>query len=202
MLNYLINKQIERKGKLILIFMDLRAAFNSVDRKQISETMRRRDVREGLVRRCEEVLRETRSKVKVGDRQGESFWMVRGVRQGCPPSLFTLLLADVEEMFGSKGWGEVKIGGKKIYMLAYADDMMMLAEDGMKGLIGVMERYLDGKGLELNTKKTKVIRCKRGGDRWKKMRLHWKGKELEEVKKFKYLGYVVMEVKKLTSEIE
>lgn len=23
------------------------------------------------------------------------------------------------------------------------------------------------------------------------MRLHWKGKELEEVKKFKYLGYVV-----------
>lgn len=89
-------------------------------------------------------------------------------------------------MFGNRGWGEVKIGGKKIYMLAYADDMMMLAEDGMKGLIGMMERYLDGKGLELNTKKTKVIRCKRGGDRWKKMRLHWKGKELEEVKKFKY----------------
>lgn len=39
------------------------------------------------------------SKMNVGDRQGESFWTVRGVRQGCPPSLFTLLLADVEEMF-------------------------------------------------------------------------------------------------------
>lgn len=68
-LNYLINKQIERKGKLILVFMDLRAAFNSVDRKQISETMRRRGVREGLVRRCKEVLRKTRSKVKVGNRR-------------------------------------------------------------------------------------------------------------------------------------
>lgn len=53
-LNYLINRQIETKGKLILVFMDLRAAFNSVDRKQISETMRRRGVREGLVRRCVE----------------------------------------------------------------------------------------------------------------------------------------------------
>lgn len=53
-LNYLINRQIERKGKLILVFMDLRAAFNSVDKKQISETMRRRGVREGLVRRCVE----------------------------------------------------------------------------------------------------------------------------------------------------
>lgn len=133
------------------------------------------------------------SKVKVGDRQGESFWTVRGVRQSCPPSLFTLLLADVEEMFGNGGWGGVKIGGRKIYMLAYADDMVMLAEDedGMKGLMGMMERYLDDKGLKLNTKKTKVMRCRREEDRWKKMRLHWKGKELEEVKEFKYLGYVV-----------
>lgn len=57
------------------------------------------------------------SKVKVGDRQGESFWTVRGVRQGCPPNLFTLLLADVEEMFGNGDWGGVKIGGRKIYML-------------------------------------------------------------------------------------
>lgn len=37
MLNYLINRQIERKEKLILIFMDLRAAFDMIDRKQISE---------------------------------------------------------------------------------------------------------------------------------------------------------------------
>lgn len=133
------------------------------------------------------------SKVKVGDRQGENFWTVRGVRQGCPPSLFTFLLADVEEMFENGGWGGVKIGGKKIYMLAYADGMVMLAEDedGMKGLMGMMDRYLDGRGLELNTKKTKVMRRRREGDRWKKMRLHWKGKELEEVKEFKYLGYVV-----------
>lgn len=62
-LKYLINRQIERKGKLILVFMDLRAAFNSVDRKQISETMRR-GVREG----SGDVLRETRNKVKVGNR--------------------------------------------------------------------------------------------------------------------------------------
>jgi len=32
-LNYLINRQIEKKGgKLIAVFVDLRAAFDSVDR--------------------------------------------------------------------------------------------------------------------------------------------------------------------------
>lgn len=63
---------------------------------------------------------------------------------------------------------------------------MMLAEDedGMKGLMDRMERYLDGKGLELNIEKTKFMRCRRRGGRWKKMKL-------EEVKEFKYLGYIV-----------
>lgn len=104
--------RIERKGKLILVFMDLRAAFDSVDRKQISETMRGRGVREGLVRRYEEMLRKTMSKVKVWDGQDESFWTVRGVRQGCSlnPSLFTLLLADVEEILSNEDWEGVKIG--------------------------------------------------------------------------------------------
>lgn len=60
-------------------------------------------------------------------------------------------------MLGKGGWRGVRIGGRKIYTLAYADDMMLLAEDEdeMKGLMGKMERYLDGKGLELNTEKTK-----------------------------------------------
>lgn len=83
-LNYLINKQIERKGKLILVFMDLRAAFNSVDRKQISETMRRRDVREGLIRRCEEVLMETRSKGEGGGQARREFLDGEGSKARLP----------------------------------------------------------------------------------------------------------------------
>lgn len=56
--------------------------------------------------------------------------------------------------------------GRFICWHLYADDMVMLAkdEDGMKGLMGMMERYLDGKGLELNTKKTKVMRYRREED--------------------------------------
>jgi len=48
---------------------------------------------------------------------------------------------------------------------------------------------LDGKGLELNREKTKVIRFKRGGGRMGKIRWRWKGREIEEVKEIKYLCY-------------
>ncbi|XP_076657564.1 uncharacterized protein LOC143361793 [Halictus rubicundus] len=55
-LNYLLNRQVTRKGKKMIVFiMDLKAAFDSVDR---------------------EVL-ETKSKVRVGEVEGESFWTAR-----------------------------------------------------------------------------------------------------------------------------
>lgn len=47
----------------------MRAAFDSVDRRELSKAMRRRGVREGLVERIEEILCETRSRVRIG-RQG------------------------------------------------------------------------------------------------------------------------------------
>ena len=51
-LNYLVNRQISKKGgKLVAFFIDLRAAFDSVDRGKLSEAMRERGVREGLINR-------------------------------------------------------------------------------------------------------------------------------------------------------
>lgn len=37
-----------------------------------------RGIRVGLVRRCEEVLWETKGRVRVGKREGSDFWMGRG----------------------------------------------------------------------------------------------------------------------------
>ena len=38
--------------------------------------------------------------------------------------------------------------------------------------------------------KTKAMRFRKGGGRSKKMEIKWRGKRIEEVKEFKYLGYV------------
>lgn len=61
--------------------------------------------------------------------------------------------------------------GKKIYSLAYADDVAVVAEDEdeMRRMLKNLEKYMDGKGLEINVEKTKVMRCRRREKRWKKV---------------------------------
>ncbi|KAL6419709.1 hypothetical protein ACFW04_013673 [Cataglyphis niger] len=107
-LNYLVNRQLsKKKGKLITFFIDLKAAFDSVDRRKLVEAMRERGVREELIRRSEDIMRETRNRVRRGEDLGTGFWTGRGVRQGCPlsPHLFNLITADMEEVISRGGWG-------------------------------------------------------------------------------------------------
>lgn len=68
------------------------------------------------------------------------------------------------------------MGEERIYSLVYADDVVLLAEgeDEMRSLIGRLEEYMKGKGLELNVGKTKVMRFKRGEGRMKKREMERK----------------------------
>ncbi|XP_039303441.1 uncharacterized protein LOC120357339 [Solenopsis invicta] len=62
--------------------------------------------------------------------------------------------------------GRVKLGEEKVYSLSYADDTVLLAEeeDDMRSILVRLERYLDGKGLELNVSKTRIMRFRKGGE--------------------------------------
>jgi len=191
-INYLINRQLERGKKVVAMFINFKAAFDSVDRGVLGEAIRGRRIGEGLIKRVKEVLKETRSRVKIGGEKGECFWTVRG--QGCPlsPVLFNLLIVDLEEEMRRVKWGEIKLGKEKIYTLAYADEVVLAEEeDEMRSMISKLEEYVDKKRLELNVNKTKIVRFRRGGGKLGKKDWRWKGKKLEKVKEFRYLGYML-----------
>lgn len=86
------------------------------------------------------------------------------------PCLFTLLLTDLDDVL-EEGCEGIKVGGRKIYSLAYADNVAVVAKDknGLKGMIKRFEKYVDGKGLKVNVEKPKVMKCKKGRGRWKKV---------------------------------
>lgn len=111
--------------------------------------IREKSIREGLVLRCGEVLKETKNKVRVGGKIGEKFWIGREVRQGYPLSLhlFNILLADLEEEMRKERWEGVKVTSGKIFTLAYVDDVVLTEkEEDMRTMVYKIEKYLKRKG--------------------------------------------------------
>ncbi|XP_051167789.1 uncharacterized protein LOC127285695 [Leptopilina boulardi] len=192
-LNYLVNRNLGReKGKLVTVFVDFKAAFPSVNRGVLWRVMRERGINQELIERVKELYEDTRERVRIGEELGEVFWLGRGLRQGCPlsPILFNLLMADLEERMAKRGKGGVILGKGRIYTLAYADDVVLLAdnESGMKLLLKEFERYVREIDLNVNKEKTKVMifRKRKGKDEEEWM---MNGKRVEEVDEFCYLGY-------------
>lgn len=70
-----------------------------MDRRILMNTMKEIGVRKELIERVTKVLTETKSTVKMGEEEGNSFWTAKDVRQRCPlnSTLFNLMLADIEE---------------------------------------------------------------------------------------------------------
>lgn len=51
--------------------------------------------------------------------------------------MFTLLIADLNDVLERDSWGGIKVGSKKIFSLAYADEVAVIAknEGAMKEVI-------------------------------------------------------------------
>ncbi|KAH0816691.1 hypothetical protein GEV33_006099 [Tenebrio molitor] len=176
---------------------DLKAAFDNVERDLLWEYLRKKGINEHLVTKTEEIYEETISRVRVDGRVSECVKTYKGVRQGCPlsPSLFAAFIGDIEEMFRKGQAGGVVVGKEKVWSLAYADDLVVLAreEKGMKEMLGNMEKYMRRKKLTVNVEKSKMMVFRKGGGRRKINEWRWEKDKIEEVKEFKYLGYVMNE---------
>ncbi|XP_015122683.1 uncharacterized protein LOC107045068 [Diachasma alloeum] len=92
-----------------------------------------------------------------------------------------------------RGEGGAAIGagaGAKIYILLYADDAAVVAEEGAElgKMLRTLERWADENWMEVSVEKTKIMIFRKGrrksAESWK-----YKGKEVEIVKEFKYLGF-------------
>lgn len=114
-LNYIAGRQIKRKEKLVVLFLDAKVAFDRVSRDKMVEALREWEVSRILRERIAEIYGETRGRVRMGEEVSEEFLTNRGVRQGCPlsPILFNIIMADMEKMMKKRGVGGRKSGRKK-----------------------------------------------------------------------------------------
>lgn len=54
---------------------------------------------------------------------------------------YDILIANLEEEMGKVRWGGVELGGRRVYSLAYTNDLVLIAEEeeGIRSMIDRLE---------------------------------------------------------------
>ena len=197
-LNYLVSKSFSKKEKLFCAFIDLRKAFDRIDRNLLLVKLYNSNVSCKLIRMIKSIYSKVSVCVKYGNKLSNSFESNVGLKQGEPmsPLLFLLFANDVEEnLIRDCGLDETKlvhVNGQVLNMLLFADDTAIFAKtaDALQVLIDKFYSYCCKWSLEINVSKSKVLIFRKGN---RKVVTEFKVNQenLEIVDEFVYLGILL-----------
>jgi hypothetical protein len=173
-------------------FIDVKKAYDTVWRNGLWKRLWDEGIRGKMWRVVKGMYGVVQSAVLVGDEQTEWFDLSTGVRQGCvlSPILFSLFINGLAREINEKGKG-VDIGGRRVRLLMYADDIVLLAESArdLQNMLDVVTAYSRRWRFRVNPKKGKsevMIFGRKPRNKDRKWRLA--GEEVGETCMYKYLG--------------
>ena len=129
------------------------------------------------------------------DSIGEKFTSNTGVKQGDTLStiLFNLYINDIPHTLTSEGNDPILLDNTiSLSCLKYADDLVIMStsKNGLQNCLNKLETYCDKWKLEINTKKTKIMLFNKQGSLIKKHKFTFNQKNIENVREYKYLGFI------------
>ena len=182
-----------RKKNLFGCFVDFSKAFDSVPRDILLEKLKNRGINGNIFEIIKTIYSNDMASVKFGTKSSPPFRTNRGVRQGCvlSPLLFNIFLSDIQSVFDEGGCNP-KMNDVEISCLIWADDILILSETekGLQDKLNNLASYCKTNKLQVNTDKTKTMIFTKSGRLMKNQFFFGKTK-LENVRKYKYLGFIV-----------
>ena len=142
--------------------IDYAKAFDCVDHNKLWKILQEMGVPDHLTCLLRNLYAGQEATVRTGHGTTDWFQIRKGVCQGCilSPSLFNLYAEYIMRNAGlEETQAGIKISGRNINNLRYADDTTLMAEseEELKSLLMKVKEESEKTGLKLNIQKTKIM---------------------------------------------
>ena len=159
--NWIIKKARVFQNNIYFCFMDYAKAFDCVDHNQLWKILQEMGIPDYQTCLLRNLYAGQEATVRTGHGTADWFQIEKGVHQGCILSL-CLFNVYAECIMGHSGLNEaqagIKIAGKNINNLRYADDTTLKAESKeLNSFLMKVKEESEKVGLKLNIPKTKIM---------------------------------------------
>src|SRR5574340_302409 len=154
-----MEKAREFQKNIYFCFIDYAKALDCVDLKKLWKILKEMGIPDHLTCFLRNLYADQEATVQTGHGTKDWFQIGKGVRQGCifSPCLFNLYAEYIMRNAGlEETQAGIKIGGRNINNLRYADDTTLMAEseEELKSLLMKVKVESEKVGLKLNIQKT------------------------------------------------
>ena len=157
---WIIEKAREVQKNIYFFFIDYAKAFDCVDHK-LWKILKEMGIPDHLTCLLRNLYAGQEATVRTGYGKTDLFQIGTGVHQGCilSPCLFNLYAEYIMRNTGLyKAQAGIKIAGRNINNLRYADDTTLMAENKeLQSLLMKVKEESEKDGLKLNIQKTKIM---------------------------------------------
>ena len=157
-----MEKAREFQENIYFCFIDYAKAFDCVDYNKLWKILKEMSIPDHLTCLVRNLYAGQEATVRPGHGTTDWFQIGKGVRQRCilSPCLFNLYAEYIMRNTGlEEAQAGIKIAGRNINNLRYADDTTLMAEneEELKSLLMKVKEESEKVGLRLNIQKTKIM---------------------------------------------
>ena len=182
-----IAQSVSRNLPRYMAFLDIKAAYDQVDRSILWRKCLERGMPINLLKMLQALFDKNTSSVAVRGKSSREFRINSGLLQGSPlsPILYSAFINDFVGALDRESTGGVTLGGRRFNCLLYADDIVLLANDPMSltKLLEAAEYHSVQNRYLFSIKKCRVVASI---ERNRIFRLN--GEKLSFARSFVYLG--------------
>ena len=156
-----MEKAREFQKNIYFCFIDYAKAFDCVDHNKLWKILKEMEIPDHLTCLLRNLYAGQEATVRTGHGTTDWFQIGKGVCQGCILSrcLFNLYAEYIMRNSGLKAEAGIKIAGRNINNLRYADNTTLMAEneEELKSLLMKVKEESEKVDVKLNIQKTKIM---------------------------------------------